>query len=503
MSERTYLEPNEVEVMICLLKIYSRALEKSDPRQVRREEVPEIFLDGGILDLSGRDSLTSSEDRLLGKLSVVKFRKFGDAEPASLPNFPKCMPVSIVRLPHQRKLGDEKHNKRLLSARIKTGKKWLGYLPRSFNDELIAHMFLQIKEEDRVKTAVQKYYNKNRRLSAYDSSCLKGFSGLSDKQYMKFSRAFYYFAGIRILAPVKAIQLLRKEKAEQDYTTMHRFVATMYRVTKQGDGCIKRAIQVGVVTIRPTEAIANSAQTLLSEGKLLPSIKQFKPPFEVPNSVEDVILIKFGMDKGGGSVKLICSPVNVEHPQSVRHVQPICEFTANDTRENMAAAFFNDNSPGKKDIESVVHRRCMLLHVQINGHTQVAIVQNTNDRHNRRRPHALTKTYGRRTYEPSAEQPPYNFDDRIGKFDFSSVTRINLMYNKREQQFDKLAFVGNQDQVMATLTLKAPIVTPYLPDMTVSIHQYLLAGIFVGDLDFCPTSSGIRARRQGGYACSA
>ena len=88
MSEQTYLESNEVEVMICLLKIYSRALGKSEPRQIRREEVPEIFLEGGILDLSRRDSLTSSEDRLLGKLSVVKeFRKSSDAELASLQNF--------------------------------------------------------------------------------------------------------------------------------------------------------------------------------------------------------------------------------------------------------------------------------------------------------------------------------------------------------------------------------------------------------------------------------
>ena len=146
---------------------------------------------------------------------------------------------------------------------------------------------------------------------------------------------------MRILAPIKDIILLRKEKAEQDYTTLRRFVVTMYRETKQDGGSIKRAIPVGVVTVRPTEAIVNSTHTLLSEGKLLPSIKRFKPPFHVPDSVEDVILIKFGMDKGGGSVKLICSPVNVQHPQSVRNVQPICEFTANDTRENMSAAFFN------------------------------------------------------------------------------------------------------------------------------------------------------------------
>ena len=87
------------------------------------------------------------------------------------------------------------------------------------------------------------------------------------------------------------------------------------------------------------------------QGKLLPFIKRLKPPFHVPDSVVDIILIKFGMNKGGGSVKHICSPVNVEHPQSVRNVQPICKFTANGTRENMSAAFFNKNSPGKRTLK--------------------------------------------------------------------------------------------------------------------------------------------------------
>ena len=330
MSERTYLDANEIEVMICLLKVYSRALRKAEPRQIRREEVPEIFLEGGILDLSRRKSLTSSEERLLGQLSVIKFRQSSDAEPVSLANFPKCMPISIVRLPQQRKLGDKNHNKRLFSARIKTGEKWLDHLPGSFNDELISHLLLQI-DDDRAGTAVKKYYNKNRILSAHDSSSLKGFAGLSDQQYMRFSRAFYYFTGIRILAPILDIRLLRKAKAKQDYTTIHRSVVTMSRVTKKDGGHISRAIQVGVINVRPFETIVNSAHTLLSKGKLFPSIARFHNPFQVPELVEDVVLYKFGADKGGGSWKLFGNPVNVQHPQSVRNVQPICEFTVNDS----------------------------------------------------------------------------------------------------------------------------------------------------------------------------
>ena len=44
------------------------------------------------------------------------------------------------------------------------------------------------------------------------------------------------------------------------------------------------------------------------------------------------------------------------------------------------------------------------------------------------------------------------------------------MYNKTEQQFDKLEFVGDTGKTLATLTFKAPIATPYLPGMSIKVH---------------------------------
>ena len=44
------------------------------------------------------------------------------------------------------------------------------------------------------------------------------------------------------------------------------------------------------------------------------------------------------------------------------------------------------------------------------------------------------------------------------------------MYKKREQQFDKLGFVGDIGEVLAALTFKTPIVAPYLPDMAIKTH---------------------------------
>ena len=41
---------------------------------------------------------------------------------------------------------------------------------------------------------------------------------------------------------------------------------------------------------------------------------------------KDFVLWKFAIDKGGDSMKAIMSPVNVENPQSQKHVVPILEF---------------------------------------------------------------------------------------------------------------------------------------------------------------------------------
>ena len=127
---------------------------------------------------------------------------------------------------------------------------------------------------------------------------------------------------------------------------------------------------------------------------------------------------------------------------------------------------------------------CMLLHVQVDGHMQVVIVTKTSNHYHRKRSQALTKMYGCCNYELAAEKASHSFDNRVGRCDLSCVKRIFLIYNKKERQFDKIYFVSNRGKVLPTLTLKAPIITPNLFDMSIKIIQYQLAGIFVGDLDF-------------------
>ena len=87
----------------------------------------------------------------------------------------------------------------------------------------------------------------------------------------------------------------------------------------------------------------------------------------------------------------LINPVNEENPQSLRHVQLICKFTANDSRKNMCAALFQDNSPHKRNFEDIVYRRCTLLHVKIGQEMQVVLVNNLNPSHHRNNHMSLLK----------------------------------------------------------------------------------------------------------------
>ena len=176
----------------------------------------------------------------------------------------------------------------------------------------------------------------------------------------------------------------------------------MTRVTKKGGSKISRKIRVGVVTVRPFESIINFLASLLEKGKLVPSSMRFKLPPNIPPDIEDVLLVKFSADKGGGSWNFLVNPINVKCPQSIKHVRPICEFTANDSRENMSAAVFYNGSPCKADMEDVLHRRTRLLRVKVGEGSGVAIVVNTSTRHHRSKPMALTNVYRVARYTPKA-----------------------------------------------------------------------------------------------------
>ena len=154
-----------------------------------------------------------------------------------------------------------------------------------------------------------------------------------------------------------------------------------------------------------------------------------------------MILWKFSADKGGGSWKFILNPVNVDKPQSLRHVQPIYEFTANDSCENMYAAVFYGGSPIKCDVEDSEHRRCMLFYVTIGAELRVVLVRNTNVTHHWNNPTPLTDDVIIRKYShplPATPSSWKRFDYRVASVDFQKVKATWLMYDKIHNWFDGL-----------------------------------------------------------------
>ena len=177
--------------------------------------------------------------------------------------------------------------------------------------------------------------------------------------------------------------------------------------------------------------------------------------------------------------------MNVEHPQSLRHVLPICEYSADDSRNNMRAAVFYDGSPCREDMEDVIHCRAVLLQVKVGERSEVGIVVNTSRRHHRHKPMPLTSSCSIRLYtaDHSADGRS-TFDRRVARVEFDKVHSLLLMYDTVKQQFDKIAFANESTNVIALLTLNNPIKCVYREPPQFEIGRYLLAGMFTGDLDF-------------------
>ena len=144
----------------------------------------------------------------------------------------------------------------------------MSHLPGIFLHELIATLFHELDEERAFKV-LKKYHNKNLRMDTKDSASLKSFVGLNDAQYVRLMRSLYYFAGLRILAPMKAIYRLRKINIKQDYSTLISRVVDMVRKFKKGPTEVHRVIKVLVSTIRPFECILTFMSSTLENGKFL------------------------------------------------------------------------------------------------------------------------------------------------------------------------------------------------------------------------------------------
>ena len=265
------------------------------------------------------------------------------------------------------------------------------------------------------------------------------------------------------------------------------YISNINQWVRKGVGYISRRIKAGVMTIQPFKCILKSVSLLLSKGHCFRRIDAFAslPMFHLAWTMLSCGF--FSVNKSGGSWKLLVNPVHVQSPQSLRQVQPICEFTANNSCNNMKAAVYYNGSPCRADMEDVLHRRAILLHVKVGAQSEVALVVNTNPRHHHSKPMSLTHACHIREYAPMAAYPeegPNLLDGRVAQVDFNIVHSILLMYNTVWQRFDRILFSDASNTSIATLTLTNPIAFVYRNPVQSGIVQYLFAGIFTGDLGF-------------------
>ena len=168
-------------------------------------------------------------------------------------------------------------------------------------------------------------------------------------------------------------------------------------------------------------------------------------------------------------------------------MQPVCEFTAPDTRNNLQAAIFHDSNPCKADIEDAPHRWCVLLHLKLRDQSKVAIVKNLNTRHHRMKPDLLQKEYRAQQYLPAPEEEAgraKTLDNHVAQVDFTLVKSILLMVNQARNKLDKIKFRDENEKYLASLTLKKPIVWEVSKENPMVLDHYLRIGLFTGGLDF-------------------
>jgi hypothetical protein len=256
MKGRTVLSESELEVLSCLQNIYQitnplpKPVDNSCTRAKSRDpvEISQEFLDAVSPRLKSKKELSNHKMRLLGMLAIVAFHSAKDGTLISVRNLSRAKPIRIALMPRQYKGGDVLRNSQLYIARIKTRKLWMGHLPRESYDDVVAAL-VDDMNKDKAKHIIRKYQNKCLRLNPQDSVSLKAFVGMNNNQYVRLMRSLFYFAGMRILAPIKGMRVLRDSRIKSDYTTLMSNVRDMTRVTKNGKSKITRKIKVNVVTI--------------------------------------------------------------------------------------------------------------------------------------------------------------------------------------------------------------------------------------------------------------
>jgi hypothetical protein len=433
--------------------------------------------------------LQDNELRLLGQLSFKAFKSNPDKK-LSLPSFPRLRPIQIVCIPNQyvaQATGASR--KKLHQRHLATAKNWMGHLPGDFSEALMISSLAENKK--RVKELISSNHPNMYRASAAETFVLQAYVKLTDKQLRRMGRVQEYITGgLRLYAPAYQRNSLKNKYLINNFTTLRHDQIVLKRRISTGKGKKGQAIFrdkcVMVTTIDPLENICVKMESLMRQNRLLPSQEIYREHWEQDPRFKDSVAWSIKFDAGGGSEKGIISPVNVEHPQSQKHVLPILEFGGGvkDSDANMRAACFGKDNVVRKGIEAMIDRRCILLKVEMGGKVQVILVKNTDAAHNRCCPKAFVQNLGGHTdYVPiqPVTSEPLTFDKRLIELDVAVVSSLKLLRNNADQTTVGICFVDKDDNELGRGLFRES-----LPKSTATvpiIEQYLMAGVFTADLE--------------------
>ena len=201
-------------------------------------------------------------------------------------------------------------------------------------------------------------------------------------------------------------------------------------------------------------------------------------------------------DTGAKSNKGLASLVNVLCPQSQKNSITFFEMTGKDPRENMKCGPFNDKRRIRPELEAIVNRRVVYLSLIFGKEIRSCLVINTDDSHSFEKPSPIAPQLENfKEYTPSSVAPICRpFDNSLVKINFTLIVEVRLLVNASTKNIDGICFVlaaqvGQTELLDDTNTLVCVYFqTPLSQEGPISVYptveQYLLAGVFVNDLEF-------------------
>jgi hypothetical protein len=309
---------------------------------------------------------------------------------------------------------------------------------------------------------------------------------MTDSKIRRSGICIEYYAGLHVPAAQATTLNLKNDLVLQSHSTI-RFRKMLLQkkiATPKKKENLFQDVNVTVTKARPLELLALTTSDNMRAGKYVRSQEKFKAPLTVHNMFNDTVAGKIWMDKGDGSEKGIISPINVEHPQSQKHVWLFMEFYGvADSVHNMKKVL---DRPIKKDIALILNRRCIFLNLSRHGRIYMAIMNNTDPNHNvmcpQPLPWGMSDPFEYVPPQPARQFPA--FEDRVANVDVSKIESMKYMHNTLAKTIDGIVFVGANDDAVIGRSIFVESLPCKETDIWALFQQYLVIGMFTVNLEF-------------------